>query len=48
MEHSLELKCGAYGGKKGGASERSRTPDFRFTKPALYQLSYAGTDQSNP
>jgi hypothetical protein len=48
MEHSLELKCGVYGGEKSGASERSRTPDIRFTKPALYQLSYAGTDQSNP
>ena len=25
-----------------GAGERIRTPDQRFTKPLLYQLSYAG------
>jgi hypothetical protein len=26
-----------------GASEGTRTPDRRFTKPMLYQLSYAGS-----
>ncbi len=25
-----------------GAGGGSRTPDLRFTKPLLYQLSYAG------
>ncbi len=29
-------------GVEGGASERSRTSDLRFTKPLLCQLSYAG------
>ena len=28
-----------------GASEGIRTPDLRFTKPLLYQLSYAGLTQ---
>ena len=27
---------------KFGAGSRSRTHDLRFTKPLLYQLSYAG------
>jgi hypothetical protein len=27
---------------KDGASDRTRTDDLRFTKPLLYQLSYAG------
>ena len=28
--------------ESNGASEGTRTPDLRFTKPMLYQLSYAG------
>ena len=28
--------------EKNGAGERNRTSDLRFTKPLLYQLSYAG------
>ena len=28
--------------EKSGAGEGNRTPDLRFTKPLLYQLSYAG------
>ncbi len=29
-----------------GAGEGNRTPDLRFTKPLLYQLSYAGYPQT--
>ena len=28
-----------------GAGSRNRTHDQRFTKPLLYQLSYAGTER---
>ncbi len=30
-----------------GASDRTRTDDLRFTKPLLYQLSYAGLPMSS-
>ena len=31
-----------------GAGTRSRTRDLRFTKPLLYQLSYAGPNRPGP
>jgi hypothetical protein len=31
-----------------GAGRGTRTPDLRFTKPLLYQLSYAGRMNSKP
>ena len=32
----------AAGGRETGAGRETRTPDLRFTKPLLYQLSYTG------
>ena len=32
----------------GGAGSRNRTHDQRFTKPLLYQLSYAGLQAESP
>src|SRR4051794_4478639 len=32
-------------GRLFGAGTRGRTRDLRFTKPLLYQLSYAGTEE---
>ena len=36
------LTMGAYYMRIYGAHRETRTPDLRFTKPLLYQLSYVG------
>ena len=47
-ESTLSLACGVPANfltqyRLYGAGRETRTPDLRFTKPLLYQLSYTGT-----
>ena len=44
VHHGAEMKTAPRGGRhcEVGAGSRNRTHDQRFTKPLLYQLSYAG------